>query len=158
MGESNLDQHEKFILNAIARTGWSVNAVSDHHPPFAYSVGFMHSFDHPEVIIFGMQRELVSKILNGIARMIRGGRRFEEPGLYEDLLANCACKFVSVLRDHHPTYLGYAMWHRRYDGKIGTLRVMQCLWPDKMSGKFPDENGCHIEVIKRQPLLHQIAR
>jgi hypothetical protein len=47
---------------------------------------------------------------------------------------------------------GYAMWHRRYVGKIGTLEAVQCVWPDK-AGLFPGEPGCDAEVEALQPDL-----
>jgi hypothetical protein len=117
LADSRLDKHEQFILDALGRTGWSLISVFDNQPPFTYSIGLMHTFEHPEVVIFGLEIKLMSAIINGIGRMIRGGRRFEEPGLYEDILEGFACKFVPVLQKHHEEYLGYAMWHRRYDWK-----------------------------------------
>lgn len=92
------------------------------------------------------------RILNDIGHEIRRGRSFQEPGLYDGLLEGFACKIAPVSKRFHEKYLGYAMWHRRYVGKLGTLEAVQCLWPDK-AGLFPDEDGCHPGLRGRQPLL-----
>lgn len=112
----------------------------------------MHTLAHPEVIMFGLDIELMANVINGIGREISTGRRFDEPGLYEGLIENFACKFLPISTMQHPLFLGYAMWHRRYVGHPGDLRAVQCFWPDK-SGRFPDEEGCNEHVVQRQPLL-----
>ena len=102
--------------------------------------------------MFGLARQLMGTVINDMGRQVRAGRNFTELGLFEDLLQSYACKMIRVHERWHREYLGYAMWHRRHVGKIGTLEALQCLWPDK-SGKFPGEEGCHSEVVARQPLL-----
>lgn len=102
--------------------------------------------------LFGLAIPLMAKVLNGMGREIRSGRAFSEPVLYEGLLERYACKIRPVAERFHSEYLGFAMWHRRYLGQIGTLRAVQCLWPDKQ-GLFPDEAGCHPRMLDLQPLL-----
>jgi hypothetical protein len=148
------DEHEQKVVDDIERCGWSLICIEDdpQGPSFVYSVGMMHTLDHPEVIMFGLDINLMGSIINGIGEWIRGGRRFEEPGLYDGLLEGFACKFVPVAEERQPEYFGYAMWHRRYLGKIGSLRAVQCIWPD-MRGLFPDEAGCDPKAIALQPWL-----
>ena|SRR5688572_21937841 len=149
-----IDPDEQRILDDIARVGWSLTGVraDEHGPSFVYSIGMMHTLNHPEIIVFGLDLTLMFNLVNDMGAQIRSGRRFEEPVLYDDVLARFACKVLPVIERHHEEYLGYAMWHRRHVGKIGTLQVVQLIWPDK-SGLFPDEPGCHPAVVERQPLL-----
>ena len=148
------DEYERSILDDIARVGWSLLAIEadEHGPAFVYSIGMMHTLNHPEIIMFGLDHNLMAHIINDMGDQIRGGRRFDEPGLFEDVLERFACKCVPVSEARHEDYLGYAMWHRRHVGKIGTLRAVQVLWPDK-AGIFPDEPGCNPAIVKLQPLL-----
>ena len=149
-----IDPSETKILQDIDRHGWSLLMINGdpHGAGFVYSIGMMHTLKHPEIIMFGLNINLMAQLINTIGDDIRAGRRFESVGLYEDLLKGYACKCVPVAEKYHSEYLGYAMWHRRHVGKIGTLQAVQCLWPDK-AGLFPDEPGCNPDVVKLQPQL-----
>jgi hypothetical protein len=151
-----IDEIEQRVLDDVAKFGWHLIQVNadDHGPGFVYSIGMMETLRHPEIIMFGLAPRLMATVINDVGRQVREGRNFAELGLFEDLMEGYACKFICVHERSHPEYLGYAMWHRRYVGKIGTLRVLQCLWPDK-AGRFPDEDACDGEVVKLQPLLNR---
>ncbi len=148
------DPHEQRVLDDIAECGWSGIIIEDDNegPAFEYTVSFMETLNHPEVIIFGMSRNAMHDILWGIHHAICGGRRFDEPGRYEDILEGYPCEFRPVHELQHTEYLGYAMWHRRHVGKIGTLEAMQCVWPDRQ-GRFPEDAAAHPDFVKRQPDL-----
>ena len=148
-----LDSTEQKIIDDIARIGWSCIGVpeDEHGPGFVYSIGMMQSLDHPEIIMFGLKLALMFDVVNLIGHEVRSGRRFAEAGLYEDLLNGCAAKLLPVDEAWHAEYFGYAMWHRRYLGRMATLQAMQCIWPDQ-KGLFPDEPGCHPAVVRLQPL------
>ncbi len=151
-----LDESEQRVVDDVARYGWhliGVEADADG-PAFTYSIGMMVTLNHPEVILFGLPTSTMARIANGIGDAIRGGRPFAEPGLYEGVIDRYACKIVPVDARFHVEYLGFAMWHRRHVGRVGSLAAVQCLWPDQ-AGVFPDEPGCHPSVVGRQPLLNR---
>lgn len=149
-----LDRSEQRVVDDIEKCGWHLIMVNadEKGPGFVYSIGFMHTLGHPEIIMFGLEGKLMGNLINGMGDQIRKGRNFAELGLFEDLLEGYACKLIEVQNRWHTEYLGYAMWHRRYVGRIGSLKALQCLWPDK-AGKFPDEPGCAPHVVNLQPLL-----
>jgi hypothetical protein len=150
-----LDDDEVKVIDDIKKYGWHAIHVDKDHagPGFAYSVGLMDGLKHPEIIIFGLRRQLMHDMLWGIFREVQSGKNFSE-GKHEDVLEGYACDFRIVHEEQHQLYLGYAMWHCRYRGSIGSLRALQCTWPDK-SGLFPFEKGCNDEVRRRQPLLYE---
>jgi len=152
MREAQLDKYEQAILNDVNRVGWSLVSIKDRPPRFVYSVGMMHTLNHPEIIIFGLSNSLMGRLINGMGKSIRNGCRYEAAGLYEGLLEGISCKIISVAPRYHEVYLGYAMWHRRFVGRIGSLRAVQCLWPDK-EGRFADDPNSHSNDVSRQPLL-----
>lgn len=148
------DKIEQRVLDDIAKFGWHLIAISpdEQGPGFVYSIGMMETLGHPEIIMFGLDRKLMATVINNIGRQVREGRNFAGLGLFEDLLERYACKMIRVDERWHTEYVGYAMWHRRHVGKVGTLDVLQCLWPDK-AGKFPGEEGCQREIVALQPWL-----
>jgi hypothetical protein len=149
-----LDKGEQKVIDDIARYGWHLISVKadEHGPGFVYSVGMMHTLSHPEIIMFGLDNDFLAAVINDMGRQIRAGRNFAALGLFEDLLEGCACKVIEVSARWHSEYLGFAMWHRCYAGQPGSLRALECLWPDKQ-GRFPDEAGCHPGVVSLQPVL-----
>lgn len=151
-----LEPDEQRVLDDIAKYGWHDVCIETDEvgPGFNYTVGFMQTVEHPEVIIFGLKRNVMHDVLWGIFRDIQKGLRFDTPGLYENLLEGCACTSRQVHASQHPDYLGYAMWHCRHRGLKGLLSAVQCFWPGKLDGKFPWEDGCNEEVRMRQPLLY----
>ena len=120
-----LDEHERKVVADIERVGWSLICIpgDDEGPGFVYSVGMMHTLGHPEIIMFGLDINLMGSVINGMGKEVRGGRRFDEPGLYEGLLERYACKCIAVDERQHEEYLGAAMWHRRHAGKVETLQA-----------------------------------
>jgi hypothetical protein len=149
-----LDKSEQRLVDDIARVGWHLIGVDRDadRPSFVYSIGLMVTFDHPEVIMFGLDVRLMADVINTMGREIRSGRTFIEPVLYTGLIERYACKTAPVARRFHEDYFGYALWHRRHIGKTGTLEAIQCFWPDK-AGLFPDDIGCHPAILELQPRL-----
>jgi hypothetical protein len=149
-----LDKSEQRVVDDIAAFGWHLIGVlpDQHGPGFMCSIGMMQPLNHPEIIIFGLNHQLMKQIINNMGKEIQEGRCFTEPILYDGLVAHFACKMHVVSKQSHERYLGYAMWHRRHVGNAGSLEVVQCLWPDN-AGLFPDEPGFNPDIAGLQPLL-----
>ena len=149
-----LDPAEQKLVDDIANHGWHLVCVAAEgsEPAFVYSVGFMETFDHPEIIVFGLAVDPMCQIINVMGNDVRGGRPFRETGLYEDLIDGYACKVVPVANRLHREYLGFALWHRWHTRNRTPLAAVQCLWPDR-AGLFRGEDGFHEANIALQPLL-----
>jgi hypothetical protein len=149
-----LDKSEQKLVDDIARVGWHLMGVDRdaNGPSFVYSIGLQVTFGHPEVIMFGLDVELMADVINTIGREIRTGRTFTEPVLYTGLIERYACKTAPVSPRFHQDYFGFALWHRHHIGKHGTLEAIQCFWPDK-AGLFPDEPDCHPAILQLQSRL-----
>lgn len=154
MRQGSLDEIQRRALDDIKQYGWHLITVpdDDEGPGFVYSVGMMQTLNHPEIIMFGLEPELMADVIDGMGHQIRKGRCFARPGLVDDFLKDYPCKIVPVAKQWHAEYLGYAIWHRRYLGQPDTLQAVQCLWPDKR-GRFPDEPSCSPNIKACQPLL-----
>ena len=154
MADQSEAAFELRICNEIESHGWFGLVVEedDHGPGFEYTVGLSATFQHPEVIVFGLPARLSHDVLWGIVREIKAGRSFREAGLYEGLIEQFACAIKPCGHDRYSPYLGYALWHNRHSGWIHPLSCMQLFWPDKR-GLFPWDNECEPEVVRLQPNL-----
>jgi hypothetical protein len=142
------------IAEAVREFGWFAADVNDHKPPFLYTIGLMHTWQHPELVIFGLDAANAYALFSGLIREIRVGRAFAEPGVYTVNLDGTEHRvgFRRVHPTQHPLYLGFAMGFMRNIGRIGELEAVQAFWPDR-AGKFPFELGCDIAVYQLQPRL-----
>ena len=145
---------DEVIAEDVRKHGWSVVSVSDNRPPFLYTVGLMHTFQHPEFIVFGLDADNANGLLSGLVREIHGGRSFAEPGIQSIKIGGSEHRVG--FRRVHPTqyelYLGFSMGFLRNIGRTEELQATQAFWPDS-SGKFPFEVGCDLAVYELQPRL-----
>lgn len=143
---------EQSISEAVRKNGFRILSVSDHKPPFAYTVGLMFTHEHPELIIFGL-REAGPNILRAAIKMIQDGKRLDAPGEH-DVLGVVSVATRPVHPTQHEFYLGFAMGYCREQGRPGELQALQVFWPDKQR-KFPFTRGCEEQVWAAQPRLDQ---
>jgi hypothetical protein len=141
------------VIGDIQSVGWHVTGVFAHKnetgPEWAFSIGLFHSFQHPEVILFGLPFERCMDVVNVIGQEVKAGRRYEPRGEYADILQDpYRCVFREVDRQHYSEYVGFALWFYEDD----PFPLMQCFWPDK-KGLFPWDDGCNDYVKNAQPLL-----
>jgi hypothetical protein len=55
-------------------------------PPFTYSIGLFANYDHPELIMFGLNK--ASAIINEIRDHVAAGRKFADGDIADDIVAN----------------------------------------------------------------------
>ena len=144
---SSLDDE---IASDVDRVGWSCISIRDIDPPFAYTVGLMKSYDHPELIIFGRPDD-AHPILSGLVTAISTGPRLDQPGEYH-VLNGFPVATRPVDDSHHENYFGYAMGFVRRTGRIGELSAVQVYVPD-IDGVYPFQLGCAGPVYQSQPRL-----
>jgi hypothetical protein len=118
-------------------------------PRFGYSIGLYKEFNHPELIIIGLDAESTGAIINNVKNEIERGTKFLEGINYTGFLLEFPMQFVEVQKEYYPDYLGYAGWYN--DNSIN-FPTLQLVWPDK-KGIFPWEPGFNENFKFRQPLL-----
>ena len=130
--------------------GWAVLAIPEDEegPPFAYSIGMYRTLGHADVILIGQKIEAMHAIINHIGEQVRGGQRFEDGGVYPDILEGFDVCFRQVPPARYPEYLGYGRWFYKGDD----FPVLQCVWPDRQ-GRFPWDPGAPEGFRARQPVL-----
>jgi hypothetical protein len=145
------DRSEEFIRRCIEEVGWSIEGIpaDDEGPAFAYTIGLKHSFEHPELIVFGLPPEVAQSILNEVGQRISNGERFDLDKPYGELLENHPVRFRKVRAEaSFREFVGYALWF--YRGQ--NFELLQLLWPDR-SGRFPDASDAADGLRQAQPLI-----
>lgn len=142
------------VLKDIHLDGWQTTAIlgreGDADPDFAYSIGFFHRMQHPEVILFGLPLETCAKVVNLIGFDIRDGIQYHPGRTYSGILEQPhECCFRDVAKRHYQKYIGYALWFYETD----PFPLMQCFWSDEY-GRFPWDPSCMAYARAPQPLLY----
>jgi hypothetical protein len=138
----------------VRRHGWATPCISDVHPPFRYTIGLMHTWNHPELIVFGLAPDGSYALLSGLVGHVRLGMTFTDPGIRTLSIGGDDHRvgFRSVDPTQHECYFGFAMGFLTNIDRIGELEAMQAFWPDR-EGKFPFDAGCNLGVYQAQPRL-----
>lgn len=141
---------ERKIVRNIENLGWSLMGVLDE-PPYLYTVGLEHSFEHPELIVLGMPTTLAAGLLNELGNKIAQGWHFREGDFCPGEAVHCSCPllFGEVSQEAQSDYLLYAHWF--YHGN--DFRTLQVLWPDRHN-RFPGDPCFSEELVEQQPLLN----
>jgi hypothetical protein len=66
--------NDEKVLADVAQYGWQVVKVleKDETPGWAFSIGLHRNFKHPEVVVFGLDSDLMHSVINSIGDEITG--------------------------------------------------------------------------------------
>jgi hypothetical protein len=156
--DQNLDDFERKIIDNVRDHGCQVNFVFDPDkevPDFSYSIGFPETVKQPEVIVFGLRQDVMHFMVNEVLVRCRSGLKLADLTEIYGLLEGCRC----IIRRVHPStplgqFFGWAMWFHRFSVDTELTDVVQIVWPGKLDGLFPWEEGCNELVIERQLPLY----
>lgn len=134
----------------IAQFGLQVISVTstDYLPSFSYSIGLTQTYQHPEIICFGLPSSLGHEIINDIASMLKNGTIFEEGKMYTDIFQDSRATFLSVDASNLEYYFGAGLNY--YQDK--SFEALQLVWTDR-NDLFPWEENFEEEFLYQQPLL-----
>src|SRR5262249_711689 len=123
------DDGERKVLADIAKHGWHCLNIleEDGLPSFAFTIGLFQTLQHPELIIFGLNRHLAHQILGIVATGLAEGRRLDLTQPTEDLLEKGSCVFVEVPRSQYREHVGFARWYYEGDG----FPLAQIVYPNR---------------------------
>ena len=156
-----MDENIKRLLDQtierIKKNGWTgigIGADTESTPPFpsyTYSVGLTSTYEHPELVIFGVPFEIAMGILGDAAKRVRDGTLVCTDGGSDDrLVQGFPVVFRTVPADAIREHLRIADV-LEHDAPLSALQI---IWPDP-NGKFPWENGADPHYALMQPLLFQ---
>jgi hypothetical protein len=129
-----MDAADAKLLADVKQHGWHMITVSedDEGPGFTYTIGLFHTYQHPEVIVFGLPNRVMQGVVDCVAGLVKGGAQFADGEQSDRIINSYACIFRTVLQEHYAAHFGYANWFY----KPKHFPAVQCVWPDK-AGRFP---------------------
>ena len=144
------DDLDSRVARDIARFGWHLVLIppAEGTPGWAHTVGLVERFDHPELIVFGSDFELLGPLLNALGERVRAGARLAPDQEVMGILEKAPVALRSVSAKWIEAFLGNAAWHYRRD----TIPALQCFWPDP-GGRFPWQPEADPEWQAEQPQL-----
>jgi hypothetical protein len=155
--EHNCIDKDELLKNTklnIDKFGLQVIMVSStsYCPSFAYSIGLTQTYNHPEIICFGLSNDLGHAIINDIAEIIKSGERFEAGKISTEIFKDSKAAFINVDKRNISDYFGAALNY--YGEKI--FDALQVVWTDR-NDKLPWEDNFEEEFLYKQPLLDRNA-
>ena len=122
--------YEEFLEDLhdrVQRFGWALQGV-EARPPWTYTIGLTERFDHPELVLAGVDPVLAMPVLNGLGTMIATGEQLR-PGRTGVVVTETEVGFGPV----HPVHVSaglVGMWQEYYEHRPGDpprLEVVQVL-------------------------------
>jgi hypothetical protein len=154
-----LNRHERKMLADIDKFGCQVLTVFDPDglkPSFAYSIGFTRTVGQGEVIVFGLNHDLMASMVNETLAQCRDGLELGDGKRISGLLEG----FDTIARKIPPENIklenfNSAIWFHRREFRSELALAYQIVWPGAQQGLFPWEDGCDPYVIDMQPPLYE---
>ena len=141
------DSHiEKYGLSVVKLES------TEYLPSFAYSVGLTKTFNHPEIICFGLRTELLHQLINDVAEIIKEEGKLNPNKEYDNIFENSRAKFLQIDKRNIEDYFGVAIKYF----ETTEINGLQLVWTDR-NNKFPWEDGFEEEFKFKQPLLDRNA-
>src|SRR5262249_36214154 len=84
----DLNDRERRVLRNVEDHGCHIAFIRENAglPGFAYSIGLYHNFRHPEIILFGLEIEVMTRTINQLAQQIRTGKMYDAGFDYPEVL------------------------------------------------------------------------
>lgn len=129
-------------------------AGDEQHPNCVFSIGLYLNYGQAELILFGLDPNDASAVINDVRDRVAAGRRYVAGDLCDDLLDDRKICFVEVPLQAYRAYLGTAIWF--YANLPRPFPCLQIVWPDR-EGRFPWEVGCDPSLKRFQPVLRSFS-
>jgi hypothetical protein len=144
------DKSEQKLVDNVAVHGWHcIHILAEgEHVAYSFTVGLFHSYGHPELIIFGLAREVAHDILTIAADAARSGSPIDLTQPTDAFLKNGHCEFAKVPASAYREHVGSALWY--YETK--PFPLYQIVWPSK-TGNFPWEPEVSAAFREAQPVI-----
>ena len=144
MSQAALSDLEQRMVDCIEQYGCFVMSVfgpEKELADFAYSIGFPASFGQGDVLISGLDLDLMKTLINDTCRLCSEGLVLSDFGRTDQLLNNYDCAFRAVAPENLVAeYWNSARWFQERYREQPFSGAYQIVWPDK-AGAFPWEEG-----------------
>lgn len=148
-----MNEADAEFLEIIRKFGWHVmqvsNAIGEEGPTFSYSTGIFEAFGAPEVIVFGLSKELEKSLINQYGDEIKSQGRLIDTGKRQGgFLEGFDVAFIEANDFARKEFCCWADWY--YERK--PFPLLQLIYPTT-SGVWPWEERASEEFRAAQPLF-----
>lgn len=149
--KNHREESEKRVIQDVEKYGFHMALLEDdgYLPAFVYTIGFYKTYQHPEIVVFGLKNEVTQHLLHHIGEEIKKGTKFLTGIDYNGFLSNYPIRFIKVDIEHYADYLGFGGWF--YNNSFD-FPAYQLVWTDK-EGKYPWEENFYENWKFKQPIL-----
>ena len=150
-----MNESEKSILKNIEEYGCHINSVFDNEgndPDFTYTIGIEKSQNQPELIVFGLRKELGAWIANEYNRKLREGLIIDTKNYYSGFIEGFDVCFKSVGKKCKEDYMLSCDW--LYAGQ--DFEAIQLVYPT-VNGVWPWEIEASVSFKSFQPSMQEPA-
>jgi hypothetical protein len=148
-GSATIPGGGKALNYNIRMNGFGMLYSFAEFPFFAYSAGLEESWHHPELIVFGLDYDLSTRLITEAVNLIRGGASFTNlKSIYR--IGDINVMFFEVPDASIKHYLCET---DAYYGEKN-FRALQMVWADEQ-GCFPFDPQCSDAVKRIQPVLSE---
>lgn len=152
MREPAVDQTppQKKLLEDVGENGLHIAHVpeTDELPEYSYTVGMWHSFEQPEVVVFGLPKDVADELLNALADDAAEGKTFLAGSKHDGVLVGYPARFLGVPAEQATTHLPLVAW--AYED--AATPAVQLVWPDKQ-GRWPWDPDVRQGFAAQQPVI-----
>ncbi len=148
--ETMFEDIDKEIKKSISKKGYFVALMEDEEdtPSYGYTIGLFENFDHPEIVVFGLDIETMMILLSDASERVKGGETFVIEQDYEDFLEGYKLCFVHANVDEYKGFFAYGVEYN-----LGhEFPMLQMIWPDQKHN-YPWDEKFDTNLTPRQPLL-----
>jgi hypothetical protein len=116
-----IEESFAFLGDTIDRVGWALQGVDAGSPgrSWAYTIGLIESYDHPELIVTGVDLAVAERMLNTMSKQVARGDRYEPGEVVEFGNGDVVARILGVHVSHFHTDR-FAMWFGYY-ASLGRL-------------------------------------
>lgn len=146
----NEESFDDITHQHIKQFGFSVILIepTDYLPGFAYTVGLMQTWQHPDMICIGLPVKTLHEVINNAVALLKERGPLPTNIPYPDIFDTIPAQFIRVKDEWLRDYVGYAINYY----KTVTPEFIQLVWPDR-NEHFPWEKEYDEDLVHIQPLL-----
>lgn len=158
-GMSHLTGRDQLLFNLegrISRFGWSCYYIlGDPGPPWLYTIGLVEGFEHPELIVFGLDQHSAHGLATRVLERLKSGVEIGAGRHAGERLDGLPIAYLEVdvanWREPSDYFLGWLDYYRALD-KNPDRRALQLVWSDE-EGHLPWDKHFSSRLRHLQPLL-----
>lgn len=150
--EPNLAEPLARVLDDVAADGVHIAHVLESEdgatPAYSHTVGLWHTFEQPEVIVFGLDEDTAGELLDALIDEVSDGAALAAGHRLDGLLHGYPARLLAVPKAARGAFVALADW--AYEG--ADYPLVQLVYPDKQ-GRWSWDPEAREGFRRNQPVI-----